>query len=323
MAHSHKRETPARRKLKSALVAGPLTVLATGTAITVGAIATHLGSVHHDAISSQGATTQVSRSSDVVSRSESRLAQVRGERYLEQLKKADDARQTQQAIRHAHEHLWTTAPLNLWTGPETNANQVGLVDEGTKVLTTGRRSGDRAELVVDGNARWVTAAYLSVDRPRPPKPPKPPKSPSTPAASPSDTPSSTPTQTPSTTPSTTGLSTAPCPDGSVENGLTSEAVLVYRAVCHAFPQIQTYLGWDAHGEHASGKAIDIMTSDKALGDQIAAFLQSHASELDLYDVIWWDRIWTPVRASEGWRDYGDHGSPTANHMDHVHVSTNG
>jgi hypothetical protein len=114
----------------------------------------------------------------------------------------------------------------------------------------------------------------------------------------------------------------PCPDSSVENGLTSSAVYVYRSVCHAFPQITTYLGWDDHGEHSSGKALDIMTSDKALGDQIAAYLQEHASELNLYDVIWYDRIWTPERASEGWRDYGDHGSPTANHMDHVHVSTN-
>ena len=64
-----------------------------------------------------------------------------------------------------------------------------------------------------------------------------------------------------------------------------------------------------------------MTSDKALGDRIADFLQAHASELHLYDVIWWDQIWTPERASEGWRDYGDHGSATANHMDHVHVAT--
>jgi hypothetical protein len=97
--------------------------------------------------------------------------------------------------------------------------------------------------------------------------------------------------------------------------------MLYRAVCHAFPQITSYGGWDAHGEHASGRALDVMTSDKALGDQIAAFLQAHASELGLYDVIWWDQIWTPARASEGWRAYGDHGSPTANHMDHVHVST--
>ena len=219
-------------------------------------------------------------------------------------------------------HLWTTAPLNLWTGPEGSATQVGLVDEGEKVLDTGRRSGDRAELVVDGKARWVTAAYLSEEKP--PPAPKPSESPSaTPSETPSATPSDTPSESPSTTqPSTDGLSTAPCPDCGVENGLTADAVQVYRAVCHAFPQITTYLGYDAHGEHASGQAIDIMTSDKALGDQIAAFLQSHASELDLYDIIWWDRIWTPVRASEGWRDYGDHGSPTANHMDHVHVATN-
>jgi hypothetical protein len=145
------------------------------------------------------------------------------------------------------------------------------------------------EVVIDGESRWVTEGYLSDEKPV-------------------------------TAPA--GLSMAPCPDPSVENGLTSSAVYVYRSVCHAFPQITSYGGWDAHGEHSSGKAIDIMTSDKALGDQIAAYLQSHASELNLYDVIWWDQIWTPVRAAEGWRAYGDHGSATANHMDHVHVSTN-
>lgn len=118
-----------------------------------------------------------------------------------------------------------------------------------------------------------------------------------------------------------GLSTSPCPDGSVENGLTSNAVLVYRSVCHAFPQITTYGGWDAHGEHASGRALDIMTSDPSLGSAIAEYLRAHAAELNLYDVIWAQRIWTPVRASEGWRYMSDRGSATANHYDHVHVST--
>ena len=64
-----------------------------------------------------------------------------------------------------------------------------------------------------------------------------------------------------------------------------------------------------------------MTSDKALGDQIAAFLQAHAAELGLYDIIWWQQIWTPERASEGWRDYG---RPRVGHrqpLDHVHVAT--
>jgi len=91
-------------------------------------------------------------------------------------------------------------------------------------------------------------------------------------------------------------------------------------VCNNFPQITQYGGYDAHGEHSSGRAIDIMTSDSGTGDQIAAFLQAHASELNLYDIIWQQHIWTPVRSSEGWRSMSDRGSETANHYDHVHVS---
>jgi hypothetical protein len=108
----------------------------------------------------------------------------------------------------------------------------------------------------------------------------------------------------------------------VEYRLTPGAIHVYRSVCHAFPQITTYGGWAPRGEHASGKALDIMTTDLALGNAIAAFLQQHAAELDLYDVIWQQHIWTPVRASEGWRFMPDRGSPTANHLNHVHVSVN-
>jgi hypothetical protein len=195
---------------------------------------------------------------------------------------------TQRVVQQADQKLWTTTVLNLWSGSGDDATQVGELEAGKRVLVTGRKTADRVEIVVAGKSRWVTAGYLSEDKP---------------------------------VAAAAGLSMAPCPDSSVESGLTSNAVYVYRSVCHAFPQITSYGGWDAHGEHASGRALDIMTSDKALGDQIAAYLQSHSAELHLYDVIWWDQIWTPERASEGWRAYGDHGSPTANHMDHVHVST--
>jgi hypothetical protein len=297
VANSHKRDTDARRKPRAALVAGPLALLATASAVTIGVLSQDPAS--SDIIATQGATTDITRAVDTVSRSDSRLAAVRGEKYILHLQDAYDAQLTRKAIEKAHIHVWTTTPLNLWTTPEPDAKKVGLVKEGKKVLITGRRTAERTELVVDGKARWVTAGYLSEDKP---------------------VTETDPTAARSTT---AGLSSAPCPDTSVESGLTSEAVAVYRAVCHAFPQITTYGGWDAHGEHASGRAIDIMTTDKALGDSIAAFLQSHAAELDLYDVIWWDQIWTPERASEGWRYYGDHGSATANHMDHVHVSTNG
>jgi hypothetical protein len=106
----------------------------------------------------------------------------------------------------------------------------------------------------------------------------------------------------------------------VESGLTASAVRVYRSVCHAFPQITRYGGRDNHGEHRSGRALDIMTSDVQLGNAIAAYLQGHAAELNLFDVIWRQRIWTSQRAGDGWRSMSNRGSATANHFDHVHVS---
>ena len=113
-------------------------------------------------------------------------------------------------------------------------------------------------------------------------------------------------------------------DGTPPYGFSaSDAVYVYRSVCHAFLQITSYGGWDAHGEHSSGRALDIMTSDVELGTAIAEFLQAHASELNLYDILWRQHIWTPVRAGEGWRSMPSRGSATANHYDHVHVATNG
>jgi len=202
-------------------------------------------------------------------------------------------RATARAVKNAHVKQWTTVDLNLWSSASPAARQVGLMKSGKRVLTTGRAQDGRVELVVDGQSRWVTAGYLSDDKPVP--------------------------ETAAPT-AAAGLSMAPCPDSSVENGLTSGAIYVYRSVCHAFPQITSYGGWDAHGEHSSGKAIDIMTSDVGLGDAIAAFLQEHASELHVYDILWRQRIWTPVRASEGWRFFADRGSATANHYDHVHVS---
>ena len=298
MANSHKRDTDARLKPKAALIAGPLAFLATASAVTLGVMTSDPET--SDIIASRDASTNLVQDREpAVSRAFSRREVVSPKQQTLHLQAAYDRSLTRQAVAKAHVKLWTTAPLNLWTTPGADAEQVGVLESGKKVLITGRKSTGRDEVVIDGQARWVTAGYLSEDKPV------------------------EETADAATATTTAGLSTAPCPDTSVEDGLTSEAVMVYRAVCHAFPQITTYGGWDAHGEHASGRAIDIMTSDKALGDQIAAFLQSHASELDLYDVIWWDQIWTPERASEGWRDYGDHGSATANHMDHVHVSTNG
>ena len=187
---------------------------------------------------------------------------------------------------------WTTAALDLRATPAKDARVFGEVEAIKQVRVTGVRTDGYAQVVVrqDGvrTIAWVTAEYLVRKKP--------------------------------TDPTKLPLNGQPCPDGSVENGLTSAAVRVYRAVCHAFPQITSYGGWDNHGEHASGRALDIMTSDVALGTAIADFLRAHASELNLYNVIWRQRIWTPERGGEGWRPMSSRGSATANHFDHVHVS---
>jgi hypothetical protein len=297
--HRHKRETAARRTPRATLVAGPIALLATASVVTLGVLAGNPEArdlVAQDAPAglSAGVSAGIQQSdSRTVSRSGSRLDRDRLQERRE-LKAARAARAaTLRAVRSADTKLWTTTLLNLWSDPGEDATRVGELEAGKHVLVTGRKSAERVEVVVDGKSRWVTAGYLAEDKPEP-----------EPTAA-------------------AGLSMAPCPDPGVESGLTSDAVYVYRSVCHAFPQITSYGGWDDHGEHSSGRALDIMTSDEALGNAIAAFLQSHAAELNLYDILWRQRIWTPVRSSEGWRFLPSRGSATADHYDHVHVATNG
>jgi hypothetical protein len=103
-------------------------------------------------------------------------------------------------------------------------------------------------------------------------------------------------------------------------GLTANAVALYRAVCAAFPALSSYGGYDPHGEHADGRAIDFMVTDSSLGQAVADWVRANAAALHVYDVIWSQHIWTPERSSEGWRYMSDRGSATANHYDHVHVA---
>jgi hypothetical protein len=122
--------------------------------------------------------------------------------------------------------------------------------------------------------------------------------------------------------STTGAASSypACASGSaVEAGLVANAILVHRAVCATFPDITTYGGIRGDGsEHATGHALDIMTSGSR-GQQIAAWLQANYSKLGIVEIIYQQQIWTTQRASEGWRPMPDRGSVTANHYDHIHV----
>ena len=116
------------------------------------------------------------------------------------------------------------------------------------------------------------------------------------------------------------LGTTPCPFGS-EAGLQPDSVKAMRAICEKFPQITTIGTIAGRGEHATGHSIDIMISTD-LGNEIAAFLQKHQSELGISYLIWRQQIWRPATSSS-WRYMSDRGSATANHMDHVHVTTFG
>ncbi|HEY0904747.1 MAG TPA: mucin-2 protein [Marmoricola sp.] len=285
--HRHKRETNARRTPRAAVVAGPLAVLATASVVTLGVLASDPGARDLVAQESSSDVGAAAERPPVLSRAGSRIEPVE---LRPSIVRARERAATARAVERAHVKMWTTTDLNLWAAADGDAAQVGELEAGKRVLVTGRSTKERVEIVWKGKARWVTVGYLSEDKPL------------TAAA---------------------GLSMEPCPDPSVENGLTSDAVYVYRSVCHAFPQITSYGGWDGHGEHASGRALDIMTSDVALGTAIAEFLQAHAAELNLYDILWRQQIWTPERAGEGWRSMSSRGSATANHYDHVHVATNG
>jgi hypothetical protein len=196
---------------------------------------------------------------------------------------------------------YMTAPLNLWAAPSDEGKPLDVLEEGKTVALTGVVKAGFAQILHEGQLRWVNDDYLSDDKPEPEPEPE--------AASEGGT-----------TTSVAGVSTAACPDGSgTESGLTSSAVRLYRAVCNAFPALSSYGGYDGHGEHSSGRAIDFMVSDSSLGQAVADWCRAHAGELGLSDIIWSQRIWTAQRSGEGWRSMEDRGSATANHYDHVHV----
>ena len=201
------------------------------------------------------------------------------------------------------DRMYTTAKLNVWAGPGEQHDFLGLLPSGIRIGVTGRTQGPWAEIVRNDKSRWVTAAYLSPDKPEPEPKPEPAPKPS--AVAPE---------------ADGGLSSAPCASGSeVESGITGNAIALHRAVCAQFPQITTYGGWRGDGEHVNGQAIDIMVSDQSLGQAIADWVRAYSSALHVNNVIWAQRIWTDERSSEGWRPMEDRGSPTANHYDHVHV----
>jgi hypothetical protein len=113
-----------------------------------------------------------------------------------------------------------------------------------------------------------------------------------------------------------------------EKGLQKDTILAERAVSAAFPEIKTIGGYrpDSLRWHPNGQAIDVMIPDpsspqgKALGDAVLRFALQHRDAFNLNHVIWRQTMYNPDGSSEL---MDNRGSPTQNHMDHVHIATNG
>jgi hypothetical protein len=103
-------------------------------------------------------------------------------------------------------------------------------------------------------------------------------------------------------------------------GMTPNAIAVINAVKAEFPGSGPFGGYRPGDplDHGTGHAVDIMCGTTE-GNDIAAFLQANAGELNIKYLIWRQRIWYP---GGSWQGMEDRGSATANHYDHVHVSVN-
>jgi len=295
VAHRHKRETNARRMPRVALVAGPLALLVTAPAVALGVLASDPSTTALVASSPLAAASlslpDLDRDRDDVSRSGNRAPTSSVRRGAESVlaargafKRREVREATAKAIKNADTALWTTAPLNLWSDPTKTADQIGVVKSGAQVLLTGRRNLGRTEIVLDGKPRGVTGAYLSAEEPTP------------------------------------GIGGA-CTNGTSVSG-GANVVSVHQAVCAAFPEVTSYGSTyrAGSGDHASGRAVDIMVTG-SLGWEIADFVRAHYVELGVSYVIYSQNIWSVDRGGESWRGMSDRGSTTANHYDHVHVST--
>ena len=175
--HRHKRKANVRRPMPATLVAAPIAVVATLTAVTMGVLSATPPTTEDllasradaDVPAAASRHTALTNRRDVVSRSQVRstapsVAPARRQKVkASALEKADrlETQATLRAVRSADSKLWTTDDLNLWDAPGPDATQVGLLRARRQVLVTGRRQADRAEVVLAGTARWVTAAYLS------------------------------------------------------------------------------------------------------------------------------------------------------------------
>ena len=122
--------------------------------------------------------------------------------------------------------------------------------------------------------------------------------------------------------------------GSTRTGsnfnLTPTSVAAKAAIEARFPEVSQIGGYredpNYPNEHPAGKALDVMipnwntAAGKAYGDEVAQYLLANASALGIDYILWQQRQWNADGTSSPMRDLKN---ATDNHMDHVHVHTEG
>ena len=266
---------------------GPIVARATAvvTVLCAGLILTGSASIGQSAIAAPvSVTAAASRDVDTLSR---------GAINREALIPVSDDSATTTLVPTAPTVFYVASSAYLRAQPTTSATALTTLAAGTKVVSNGDAADGWQPVTAGSTSGYVKTSLLTTTAP------------------------STKVKTSAAAASSTY---AACASGSaVEAGLVAHTILVHRAVCATFPDITAYGGIRGDGsEHASGKALDIMTSG-ARGAEIAAWLQANYSAMGIVEIIYQQKIWTTQRASEGWRAMPDRGSATANHFDHVHV----
>jgi hypothetical protein len=133
---------------------------------------------------------------------------------------------------------------------------------------------------------------------------------------------------PRTAPTTPAAPAAPPGDGAALTGRPTATSTAYSAwaphvrpviadvvATYGVPTVYTRPG---HSPTEQLAADFMVYGDRATGDAVAQYVLAHAAQFHVQYVIWRQHI--HVVGGPGWQAMEDRGSPTANHMDHVHVS---
>lgn len=83
-----------------------------------------------------------------------------------------------------------------------------------------------------------------------------------------------------------------------------------------------YASPDGYNEHSSGEAVDIIVGagNDAVGNAVKDFAIANAAAYGVQYALWHQTTWNPDGSSSPMENRG---SPTQNHMDHVHIRTAG